>query len=157
VLLVAALVAAVGVGGLLLRGSGARQAGQAAEVRARAARTVLAEIDRPGSRHALLTAPNGSPTAGVLLSGQPQVASVTRRANQPGRDVYVLWGVEDDGRTVPLGTFDVAPDDHALRPVNGPVGDVPEFGRYAVSVEGGRVAPPVPGQLLAFGQVAVAR
>jgi hypothetical protein len=150
-----ALIAFLGVAGLAFRGVTGPEAQQLEQARARVTEQVLAEVAQPGSRHVMLNAPNGQPVAGVLLSsGQPQVASVGLESNDVRRNIYVLWGVRDDGRPVAVGTFDMVTGDHALHPVGSPLGNAPSFDRYAISIEAGRNAPETPGLVLASGLVA---
>lgn len=152
--LVIALIALVGVAGVAVRGVTGPGAQQLAQARTRDTEQVVAEVSRPGSRHVILTARSGQPVAGVLLShARPEVASVALRSNDVSRDTYVLWGLGDDGRPVPVGTFDMVGGDHNLHPVGSTLGNAPSFHRYAISMEPGRTPPATPGVVLASGQV----
>jgi hypothetical protein len=155
VLVATGLIALLGVTGLAFRGVTGPEAQQFEQARIRDTQRVLAEVSQPGSRHVVLDARNGQPVAAVLLtSGQPQVASVALESNDVSRNTYVLWGVSDDNRPVPVGTFDMVTGDHELHPVGSPTANAPVFDRYAISIEPGRTPPDTPGLVLASGQVA---
>ena len=114
---------------------------------------ILAQIDQPGGKHAVLDAPNGEPVAGVrVYGGQRQVVTVSLPANNVTGTIYVLWGI-GDGRPIPVGSFDVAPGDHTLHAVGDPLPAVDPFSSYAISIEHGRRAPASPGLVVATGQV----
>ena len=154
VLVATVVLAVVGIVGITIRQFGGAQQQQQAQAHAAEARRVLAELEQPGGKHAVLNALSGEPIAGVLLSGgQRQVASVSLRPNNTARTTYVLWGI-GEGRPVPVGTFDVALGDHSLHPVGNPLPAGDPFRGYAISVENGRGAPQSPGMVVATGQVA---
>jgi hypothetical protein len=147
------LLAVIGLGGIAVRQLGGAQEQQAAQARTSNAQRVLAQIAQPGTRHAVLDAPNGEPVAGVLLAGdQRQVLSVGLPANNVEHTTYVLWGV-GDGRPVPVGTFDLGPGDQSLHVVGGTLANPDPFSSYAISIENGRRAPESPGLVVATGQV----
>jgi hypothetical protein len=153
VLAATVLLALIGLGGIAVRQLGGAQEQQASQARVGNAQRVLGQVTQPGTRHAVLDAPNGEPVAGVLLSGdQRQVLSVGLPANNIEHTTYVLWGV-GDGRAVPVGTFDLGPGDQSLHAVGGTSAQPDPFPSYAISIENGRRAPESPGLVVATGQV----
>ncbi|HWN35215.1 MAG TPA: anti-sigma factor [Pseudonocardia sp.] len=147
------LLAVIGLGGIAVRQLGGAQEQRAAQARTGNAQRVLGQITQPGTRHAVLDAPNGEPVAGVLLAGdQRQVLSAGLPANNIEHTTYVLWGV-GDGRPVPVGTFDLGPGDQSLHVVGGTLAQPDPFSSYAISIENGRRAPGSPGLVVATGQV----
>jgi hypothetical protein len=136
------------------QGLGAAQQEQQAQAQTANAQGILAQIDQPGGKRAVLDAPNGAPVAGVLVyGGQRQVVTVSLPPNNVGRAIYVLWGI-GDGRPIPVGSFDIASGDHSLHAVGDPLPAVGPFPSYAISIEYGRRAPETPGLVVATGQVA---
>lgn len=147
------LLAVIGLGGIAARQLGGAQEQQAAQARTGNAQRILGQITQPGTRHAILDAPNGEPVAGVLVTtDQRQVLSVGLPANNIEHTTYVLWGV-GDGRPVPVGTFDLGPGDQSLHVVGGTLTQSDPFSSYAISIENGRRAPESPGLVVATGQV----
>ncbi|MBC8091340.1 MAG: anti-sigma factor, partial [Pseudonocardia sp.] len=156
--LVAASVAAVAVaslGGLIVTNTQLEQQRNAETAQAQGLSELIAELDRPGSRHALLTDPETGATVAALLVNdtERQVYTVGLPAN-PGDQVYVAWGLKDGSDPVPLGVFDVAAADQGVRTV-GSDPEADDFSGYAISIEPGRVAPASPTTVVANGQVAI--
>lgn len=148
-----AVAAALVIGVLSVRTVSLTQQRDALAQRASAVTELVAQMDRPGTRHAVLLGDDGTAVAAVLVSGgQPQVATVGLAAN-PSDHTYVLWGVPASGSPQPLGAFDVTDSNVGLRSVGStPAGG---FAGYAISLEPGRTMPTVPTQVVAKGEVAV--
>ncbi|MDT7677596.1 MAG: hypothetical protein QOD82_5498 [Pseudonocardiales bacterium] len=154
VLAATVLLALIGIGGIAVRQLGGAEQQQAAQARSGEAQRVLSQLDQPGSRHAVLDAPNGQPVAAVLVSqGQRQVVSVSLPPNNAEHTTYVLWGI-GDGKPVPIGAFDLGAGDQSMHPVGGTLAPPDPFSSYAISIENGRRAPDSPGLVVATGQVA---
>jgi hypothetical protein len=156
-LVAAALVvaAAVSVGGLAVRANQLEQQRDAESAQAQGLSELIAQLDQPGTRHALLASADDSTVAAVLLAaGERQVYTVGLAAN-PHDHTYVLWGISPaSAAPVPLGTFDVDRADQGLRTV-GSAGEAEDFTQYAISIEPGRVAPVSPTEVVASGQVEI--
>jgi anti-sigma-K factor RskA len=154
--LVAAAVALVGVlaiGGLAVRTVQLQDQRDAELAQSQTLTDLVGQLGRPGARYALLAPENGATVAAVVVAdGRRQVFSLGLPTNQTDRDTYVLWGLPDAGNPQPLGTFDVAGTGPDARTVGDPAaGD--RFGKYAISLEPGRVAPAVPTEVVAVGAV----
>ncbi|MDN5930917.1 MAG: anti-sigma factor [Pseudonocardia sp.] len=149
-----AVVAVVAVGGLAVRATQLEQQRDAESAQAQGLSELIAQLDEPGSRHALLAAADNSTVAAVLLAnGERHVYTLGLAAN--ARDsTYVLWGIGPDAAPVPLGTFDVDRADQGLRTV-GSAAEAEDFTQYAISIEPGRVAPASPTEVVASGQVEI--
>lgn len=149
-----AVVAVLAVGGLAVRATQLEQQRDAESAQAQGLSELIAQLDEPGSRHALLAAADNSTVAAVLLAnGERQVYTLGLAANSRDR-TYVLWGIGSDARPVPLGTFDVDRADRGLRTV-GSAAEAEDYGQYAISIEPGRVAPASPTEVVASGQVEI--
>jgi hypothetical protein len=149
------LLAAVGVGGLVVRGvEESHRSQQVQDSSPGQLNRILGEISAPGTRHAVLSSPTGEPVAGIKISGdQRQVLPYSLRPNEPGRTRYVLWGLST-GSPAELGAFDVTGDDRGLRQVGAPLtGDDP-FNAYVISIEDAHAGPVAPTLIVASGQVA---
>ncbi|MBO0876736.1 MAG: anti-sigma factor [Pseudonocardia sp.] len=147
----AVAILVIGVGGMATRQMADTQQRQA--VQAQELQRTLAQASAVGARYAVLSAPGGSPVAGVMLDGgQREVVPSGLPANEPERSTYVLWGLGPNG-PVPLGTFDVSPTDRGARSV----GSMPQddtFTGYGISIEHGRRAPAAPSvMMIAVGKV----
>jgi anti-sigma-K factor RskA len=154
--LVAAAVALVGVlaiGGLAVRTVQLQGQRDAEIAQTQTLDQLVSQLGRPGSRYALLAPENGSTVAAVVVTdGQRQVFSLGLPTNSADRDTYVLWGLPDSGNPEPLGTFDVAGTGPDTRTV-GASAATDSFGKYAISIEPGRVAPAAPTTVVAVGAV----
>jgi anti-sigma-K factor RskA len=149
-----AVAAAVAVGGLTIRATQLEQQRDAESAQAQSLSELIAQLDEPGSRHALLASADDSTVAAVLLAdGERQVYTLGLAANARDR-TYVLWGIGPDAVPVALGTFDVDRADQGLRTV-GSATEAENFGQYAISLEPGRVAPASPTEVVASGQVEI--
>lgn len=149
------LVAAVSVGGLAVRAGQLEQQRDAESAQAQGLSELIAQLDQPGTRHALLESADQSTVAAVLLAGgERQVYTLGLAANARDR-TYVLWGIRPDSAPpVPLGTFDVDTADQGVRAV-GSAAEADDFAQYAISLEPGRVAPASPTEVVASGQVEI--
>ena len=149
-----AVVAVLSVGGLAVRATQLEQQRDAESAQAQGLSELIARLDEPGARHAMLESADNSTVAAVLLhGGQRQVYTLGLAAN-PHDHTYVLWGIKRDAAPVPLGTFDVATADQGARPV-GSAPETEDFAQYAISIEPGREAPSSPTEVVASGQVEV--
>jgi anti-sigma-K factor RskA len=148
-----ALVGVLAIGGLAVRTVQLQDQRDTQQAQAQTMSELLADLGRPGTRYALL-AEDGGPTvaAVVVADGQRQVFSLGLPENTVDRDTYVLWGLPDTGNPEPLGTFDVAGAGPDTRPVGAEAGG-DAFGKYAISIEPGRVAPATPTTVVAVGAV----
>jgi anti-sigma-K factor RskA len=149
-----AVVAVVAVGGLAVRATQLEQQRDAESAQAQGLSELIAQLDQPGSQHAMLAAADNSTVAAVLLAnGERQVYTLGLAANAHDH-TYVLWGIGSDARPVPLGTFDVDRADRGLRTV-GSAAEAEDYAQYAISIEPGRVAPASPTEVVASGQVEI--
>ncbi|WP_300014939.1 anti-sigma factor [Pseudonocardia sp.] len=147
------VVAAVSLGGLIVRNAQLEQLREAESAQSQGLSELIEQLDRPGSRHAVLTDPGGAALAAVLVTDTGrQVYPLGLPANS-AEQVYVAWGLNDGADPVPLGTFDVAPADQGARAV-GSAPQADEFTSYAISIESGRTAPASPTRVVASGEVA---
>ncbi len=147
-----ALVAILSIGGLAVRTMQLEQQRDAETAQAQSIADMLTQLDRPGAEHALLASPDGQTMAAVLVAdGQRKLITVGMPPNQTDRDTYVLWGLRS-GVPAAIGTFDVAPADPGTHSL-GPAAPTEDFSAYAISLEPGRTAPPLPSQVVASGQV----
>ncbi len=154
VLAVVAVIAVAGVGGLAAYTVRLQQQRDAQIAQTQALVDVLTQLDRPGTSHATLSTSDGRPVAMVVTTTSDRiVATAGLGPNDRNTSVYVLWGVTTDAAPQPIGTFDVDPagDGPVVRQL-GPAGRESFLG-YAISLEPGRVAPPVPTTVVASGQV----
>jgi anti-sigma-K factor RskA len=154
--LVAAAVALIGVlaiGGLAIRTVQLQDQRDTEIAQAQTLEQLVSQLGRPGSRYALLAPEDGPAVAAVVITDdQREVYSLGLPANAVDRDTYVLWGLPASGTPEPLGTFDVAgtaPDTHTV----GASASTDNFGKYAISLEPGRVAPATPTTVVAVGAV----
>ncbi|MFC4948108.1 anti-sigma factor [Pseudonocardia sp. GCM10023141] len=146
-----ALVAVLAIGGLTARTIQLQQQRDSATAQAASITDLVSQIDRPGVEHAVLADASGAPVAAVLVAGgRSQVVAMAMAANA-GDHTYVLWGIRAGESPQPLGAFDVSGSTEGLRTVGSGGG----FSTYAISLEPGRVAPAVPTDVVAKGQVAV--
>jgi hypothetical protein len=148
-------IAVVGTGGVVywqLQASAQQQ--QAQKGRPAQLNQILGQIDQPGSRHAVLNAPDGEPVAAVLLTtdGQREVLPTALTPNDPMHSIYVLWGIDDKNGPVPIAGFDVSRTDNGLRPV-GSMSRADAYLGYVISIERGRTLPDSPQLVVASGQV----
>jgi Anti-sigma-K factor rskA len=147
---VAVAMVVIGIGEMATRQMADTQQRQA--VQTQQLQRALAQATAVGARYVVLSAPDGSPVAAVLLDGgQRKVVPSGLPANETEHSTYVLWGL-GDGRPAPLGTFDVTETDHDVRSV----GSMPQddtFTGYAISIEHGREASVSPSVLIAIGRV----
>jgi hypothetical protein len=146
VLAVAAVAAAVGLGGWTVVLAGDRdEARQAAAAEA----AIVEELLRPGPV-TVVPVTDGGPTVATLLARDDGVQVVSRalEANDPDAETYVLWGL-DRGTPRALGEFDVAGSGLELRTVEAEAAD--DFPSYGISLEPGRRAPEAPTNVVGRG------
>ncbi|GEL18879.1 anti-sigma factor [Pseudonocardia asaccharolytica] len=148
------LVVVLGIGGLVAWTAQSQAERGAQSGQAQSLIDMVAQFDGPGSKHAILTAAEGtSPVAAVLVhDGQIQVLTVGLPPNTTDRETYVLWGIPGAGAPKAIGTFDVVDAETRPRPV-GSVSVADAFTTYAISMEPGRTAPAAPSTMVASGQV----
>lgn len=149
-----ALVAVLGIGGLVARTAQLQAERDAQSVQAQSIFDMVAQFDQPGTRHAFLTAaPGSSPVAAVLVDGgESKVLTVGLPPNATDRSSYVLWGMGSGGTPRAIGAFDVVSTQSGARNV-GPVPVANGFTAYAVSIEPGRTVPAAPSDVVASGPV----
>lgn len=147
-----AVVGVLTVGGLAVRTTQLEQQRDVAIVQAQSVADMMAQVDQPGTSHAVLATPEGTPVGAVLVSeDQRRLVTVGLPANAVDREIYVLWGVRGD-TPVALGTFDVGTAEHDSGTLGSP-GEANGFTAYAISLEPGRSAPVAPTQAVASGPV----
>jgi RNA polymerase sigma-70 factor (ECF subfamily) len=139
--LAAVLIAAVSVGSGLSGGAPARPS--AACARLRTCREVL-----------LTQAGSAAPAAAVIVTGQTVWLKPARLpADNPARQIYVLWQLAGGRSPVAVGAFDVGGHGGGLVRI----GSLPEPYRgtrgFAVSIEPGRTIPAAPSHPVARGLV----
>jgi hypothetical protein len=140
------------VGGLAARTAQLEQQRDAETAQAQGIADLFAQLARPGVRHALLSAPDGSTVAALLVAdGQRQLFTVGLPANATD-NTYVLWGMRDGAAAQPIGTFDIAAADPGVRTV-GSGSETDRYSGYAISIEPGRTAPASPSAVVATGEV----
>jgi anti-sigma-K factor RskA len=151
-LAVAAVAVVVLGGGLVARQAQAPATAGVQAERGEQTRELLAQVDRPGATHAILSTPDGQPMAAVMnLDGRLNVvAAPGMPANEPAT-VYVLWGTAPGG-PVALGSFAVGPGGSGPTPVG--TSGSSAFAGYAVSVEPAGPLPRTPTRVVASGAVA---
>lgn len=147
-----ALTGMLTVGGLVARTVQLEQQRDVAIVQAQSVTEMMSKLDEPGTSHAMLATPDGTPVGAVLVSAdERRLVTVGLPANAVDRETYVLWGLRGE-TPVALGTFDVG----APEPESGALGSPAESGRfsaYAISLEPGRTAPAAPTQEVASGPI----
>ncbi len=149
------VVAAVSLGGLIVTNSQLQQQRDAGAVQAQSLSQLVEQLDRPGSRLALLADPeSGATLAALVVTGRErQVYPVALPANSDDT-IYVAWGINAGADPVPLDAFDITAADQGVRTV-GSAAEADDFSGYAISIEPGRVAPVSPSEVVASGQVAI--
>lgn len=156
--LVAASIALVGVlaiGGLTVRTVQLEQQSEALTARAQSIAELFDQLDRPGTKHAVLASlDNGGAAATVIVAdGQRRVLSTGLPTNAAD-NIYVLWGLRAGAAATPLGAFDISAPDPDVQTVGGGAQN-DRFTDYAISIEPGRTMPSKPSTVLAKGAVVV--
>lgn len=147
-----ALVGVLTVGGLAVRTVQLEQERDVETEQATDIADWLTRLDQPGTTHAVLAEPDGSPVAAVLVDeDRRQVVTVGLRPNAADRETYVVWGL-GDGAPRAIGTFDSVSADAQLHPVVSTTETEGFFG-YVISIEPGRTAPASPSTVVASGRV----
>nr|WP_218860689.1 anti-sigma factor [Petropleomorpha daqingensis] len=131
------------------------EARTSAESAAQQQSEVLHRVLQPGQATIARLADEAGHEVATVVARPESVQVVTDglAVNDRTQSVYVVWGMRDSG-AVPIGTFDV---DRAQMDLS-TVGSSDESGldgypAYAISLERGRSAPPVPSDVVARGQV----
>ncbi|GEL22875.1 hypothetical protein PSU4_18290 [Pseudonocardia sulfidoxydans NBRC 16205] len=150
-----ALIVAAGIGGLAARTVQLQNQRDAQIQQTQTIVDMVAQFDRPGVRHAWLTAePGQSPVAAVMVDGATRaVVTVGLPTNSAADDTYVLWGM-GDGDPRALGTFDVTSAQTGPHDIGSGTATV-DYAGYAISLEPGRALPAVPTNVVATGQVEI--
>lgn len=143
----AALVAAATIGGLSVRTVQLQQQRDSVAAQAQSVTDLVRQMASPGASHALLTRPDGTAVAAVVLAdGQREVFTLGLPANTAD-NTYVLWGLRS-GTPQALGAFDVSTGDQR-RTVG--TADRNSYEAYAISLEPGHSAPAAPTDVVAKG------
>lgn len=153
-LLAAAAVALVlvGLGGVAAYVAQVQQQRDTQIAQAQALADLVVQLTQTGSPHATLSTGDGRSVAAVLISpAERTVVTAGLPANDRTSSVYVMWGL-GAGPPTPLAAFDITAPGPRLHNL-GPAPGEPQFSSYAVSLEPGRVTPPVPGPVVASGSV----
>ena len=150
-----ALIGVLAIGGLAIRTTQLEQESQTLTARAQSVADLFQQLDRPGTKHAVLASltTGGTTAAVVVADGKRQVFSIGLPSNATD-STYVLWGLRSGAAAAPLGAFDVSATDAGVRTVG--VGAQSDgYTDYAISIEPGRAAPATPTDVLAKGSVKV--
>ena len=116
-----AVVAAIAIGGLAVRTTQLEQQSQTLTARAQSIAGFIEQLDRPGTKHAVLASlkTGGAAAAIVVADGKRQVISIGLPSNATDSNTYVLWGLRAGAAAAPLGAFDVTPKDTGVQTVGG--------------------------------------
>jgi len=148
----AAVVVVFGVGGLAVYTAQVQQQRDAQIAQSKSLADLVAQLDRPGTSHAMLSADAGRTLAAVLVTASDWTVVTTGLPSNDRNDtIYVLWGL-GVGVPRPLGSFDVTAPGSGVQGVDRPA-DGPAFSSYAISLEPGRDLPAAPTALVAHGAV----
>jgi Anti-sigma-K factor rskA len=148
----AAVAVAFGVGGLAIYTAHVQQQRDAQIAQSQSLADLVAQLDRPGTSHAMLSTDAGRTLAAVLVTASDRtVVTTDLPPNDRNGTIYVLWGL-GAGNPRPLGSFDVAAPGSGVQGIDNPA-DGPAFSSYAISLEPGRDVPTAPSALVAHGAV----
>lgn len=148
----AAAVVVFGVGGLAVYTAQVQQQGDAQIAQSRSPADLVAQLDRPGTSHVMLSTDAGRSLAAVLVTASDlEVVTTGLPPNDPNGTIYVLWGL-GAGNPRPLGSFDVTAPGSGVQGIGSPA-DGPAFSSYAISLEPGRDMPAAPTSVVAHGSV----
>jgi hypothetical protein len=148
----AAVVVVFGVGGLAVYTAQVQQQRDAQIAQSQSLADLVAQLDRPGTSHAMLSTDAGRSLAAVLVTASDwTVVTTGLPPNDRNGTIYVLWGL-GAGDPRPLGSFDVTAPGSGVQGIDGPA-DGPAFSSYAISLELGRDMPAAPTALVAHGAV----
>jgi hypothetical protein len=148
----AAVVAVFGVGGLAVYTAQVQQQRDAQVAQSQSLADLVAQLDRPGTSHAMLSTDAGRSLAAVLVTASERTVVTTGLPpNDRNGTIYVLWGL-GAGNPRPLGSFDVTAPGSDVQGIGGPA-DGPAFSSYAISLEPGRAMPAAPTAVVAHGAV----
>lgn len=116
---------------------------------------VLDQLDGRGTyRVAPLENHDGESVGTVVVhDGGARVMADGLAVNDTASSTYVLWGMRPNLSPIPLGTFDVTRTGLDMLPVGSTTTGLDKYEGYAISIEPGRQAPPVPTDVVATGTV----
>ena len=147
-----AVVAVFGVGGLAVYTAQVQQQRDAQVAQSKSLADLVAQLDRPGISHAMLSTDAGRSLAAVVVTASDRTVVTTGLSpNDRNGTIYVLWGL-GAGNPCPLGSFDVTAPGSDVQGFGGPAGG-PAFSSYAISLEPGRAMPAAPTAVVAHGAV----
>jgi anti-sigma-K factor RskA len=143
------LIVALGVWNVVLADS-RTQAEATAEAQAR----ILSALLEPGRAVIAPVSDKDGRTLATVVARDTEIQVIAQglRVNDRSDSTYVVWGVRSD-EPVALGVFDVVRTQMDLRTVGSTETGLDDFSGYAVSLEPGRVAPGVPTDVVAQGEV----
>jgi Anti-sigma-K factor rskA len=148
----AAVVVVLGVGGLAVYTAQVQQQRDAQVAQSQSLAHLVAQLDRPGTSHAMLSTDAGRSLAAVLVTASDRTVVTTGLPpNDRNGTIYVLWGL-GAGTPRPLGSFDVTAPGSDVQGIDSPA-DGPAFSSYAISLEPGRAMPAAPTAVVARGAV----
>ena len=148
----AAVAVVFGVGGLAVYTAQVQQQRDAQIAQSQSLADLVAQLDRPGTSHAMLSTDAGRALAAVLVTASDwTVVTTDLPPNDPNGTIYVLWGL-GAGNPRALGSFDVTAPGSGVQGIDSPA-DGPAFSSYAISLEPGREMPAAPTALVAHGAV----
>ncbi|MCH6166363.1 anti-sigma factor domain-containing protein [Pseudonocardia alaniniphila] len=148
----AAVTVVFGVGGLAVYTAQVQQQRDAQIAQSQSLADLVAQLDRPGTSHAMLSTDAGRTLAAVLVTASDRTVVTTGLPPNDRNDtIYVLWGL-GAGDPRPLGSFDVTAPGSGVQGIDSPAGE-PAFPSYAISLEPGRDVPAAPTALVAHGAV----
>jgi len=148
----AVVVVVFGVGGLAVYTAQVQQQRDAQIAQSQSLADFVAQLDRPGTSHAMLSTDAGRSLAAVLVTASDRkVVTTGLPPNDRNGTIYVLWGL-GAGNPRPLGSFDVTAPGSGVQGIGTPA-DGPAFSSYAISLEPGRDMPAAPTGVVAHGSV----
>ncbi|GAA3071559.1 hypothetical protein GCM10010464_39750 [Pseudonocardia yunnanensis] len=148
----AAVAVVFGVGGLAVYTAQVQQERDAQIAQSQSLADLVAQLDRPGTSHAMLSTDAGRSLAAVLVTASDwTVVTTGLPPNDHDGTIYVLWGL-GAGNPRPLGSFNVTAPGSGVQDIDSPP-DGPAFSSYAISLEPGRDMPAAPTALVAHGAV----
>jgi anti-sigma factor RsiW len=140
----AVIVAGAVAGGLAASSAGGPPAGVGAACAATAGCHTVVLTDRVTHRRVATLVIDGR-TARLVPQGLP--------ADDPSRDIYVLWQITDRRNPLPVGSFDVRRSSRRAIDVGTLAETYPATRGFAVSLQRGRRIPPRPSSPVALGTV----
>ena len=148
----AAVAVVLGVGGLAVYTAQVQRQRDAQIAQSQSLADLVAQLDRPGTSHAMLSTDAGRSLAAVLVTASDRTVVTTGLPpNDRNGTIYVLWGL-GAGNPRPLGSFDVTAPGSGVQGIGSPAAG-PAFPSYAISLEPGRDMPAAPTAVVAHGAV----